>query len=83
MDAYFAGHEHQLQHLKPSGSATHQFVSGAGARAEGLGKKKTQPLFAEAKAGFMSVSLKEESMLVQVISSEGKVIYSTEITKGQ
>lgn len=81
VDAYFAGHEHQLQHLKPSEGAPHQFVSGSGAAAEPLGKKRASTLFAGATAGFMSVSLREELMLVQAVNSEGEVLYSTEIEK--
>lgn len=81
VDAYFAGHEHQLQHVKPSGAHTHFFVSGAGAVAEPLGGGASKARFAEATAGFMSVSLQGDRMLVQVISAQGEVIHRAEVTK--
>lgn len=79
-DAYFAGHEHDLQHIKPEGK-THHFISGAGSEVRKTGMIDGISKFAASIQGFMTVSIKNESMLVQVISYKGNLIYSTEIIK--
>ena len=78
--AYFAGHEHDLQHQKPGNIKTHHFVSGAGSEVRPTGKLD-YTLFAESVSGFMAVSLLENEMIVQAIDYKGNVLYKTVIPR--
>ncbi|MCU0447510.1 MAG: tartrate-resistant acid phosphatase type 5 family protein [Microscillaceae bacterium] len=78
VDAYFAGHEHDLQHQKPK--SVHYFVSGAGSEIRPTGKAAyTQ--FSQSMHGFMTVSITDKTLLVQVIDYKGNVIYKTDLNK--
>lgn len=79
-DVYFAGHEHDLQYIKPEGK-THHFISGAGSEVRKTGMIEGISKFAASVQGFMAVSITKEHMLVQVINYRGNVIYTTEIKK--
>lgn len=79
VDIYFAGHEHDLQYIKPEGSV-HHFISGAGSEVRPTGMMNTSQ-FAASVQGFMAVSISHKKMLVQVINYKGEVIYTKEITK--
>jgi tartrate-resistant acid phosphatase type 5 len=80
IDAYFAGHEHDLQHQQPTNKFTHHFVSGAGSEKRPTG---TAPMtkFSASAHGFMAVSLQETKLLLQVIDEQGKILYKTTIEK--
>ncbi len=82
VDAYFAGHEHDLQHQKPENVFTHHFVSGAGAETRPTGKLPFTK-FSNAESGFMAVSLLQHKMLIQVINWKGEILYQTEINNNQ
>jgi len=77
VQAYFCGHEHDLQHLKPKGK-THYFVSGAGSEI-----RETDPLpytaFCASENGFLDVVILEDFMQVRFIQSDGTVINSAHI----
>lgn len=77
VDVYFAGHEHDLQHIKTK-NHTHQFISGAGSQVRETGKGEYS-LFAKGTPGFMSAAITKEKMLVQVIDHQGKILYTTEV----
>lgn len=79
-DVYFAGHEHDLQYIKPQGK-THHFISGAGSEVRKTGMIDGISKFAASVQGFMAVSITKSRMLVQVINYKGNVIYTTEIKK--
>lgn len=74
--AYFCGHEHDLQHQRPDHGMTHYFVSGAGSEVRPTGELDITQ-FAESVAGFMAVSLMQNTMLVQAINFKGEVLYKT------
>jgi hypothetical protein len=80
VDAYFSGHEHDLQHHKAEGP-THYFVSGAGSEVRPLTEKVPTTLFAESRSGFMVLGLNATSMHVHAIDYTGKVLYSFRHTK--
>ncbi len=80
VDAYFAGHEHDLQHQKPEEIYTHHFVSGAGSSVRAAGKLPYTK-FAESVSGFMIVSLTRDEMMVQVVSINAEVIYKTVVNR--
>lgn len=74
VSVYFAGHEHDLQVLKPTSGNTIHFVSGAGSEIRPTGKQPFS-LFAESQHGFMVVSVLDDKMIVQVVNLDGKVLY--------
>lgn len=76
VQAYFCGHEHDLQHQRPEHGMTHYFVSGAGSEVRPTGELE-MTRFAQSIAGFMAVSLLPNTMLVQAISYQGEVLYQT------
>jgi predicted MPP superfamily phosphohydrolase len=78
VQAYFNGHEHDLQVIKRG--AVHYFVSGAGSENRPTGSIEGTVFAAEA-SGFMSVSLLANQMLVQVIDHTGKILHKTLIQR--
>lgn len=81
VDAYFAGHEHDLQHNQPQHTHVAHFVSGGGSE---IRKVTQRPFtrFAAATGGFASVSISKATLTVQFIDYQGKVLYSHSIHKG-
>lgn len=75
IDAYFCGHEHDLQHHKANGP-TQYFVSGAGSEVRPLTEKVPTTQFAESVSGFMVLGLSKNAMHVHAIDYAGKVLYS-------
>lgn len=80
VDAYICGHEHDLQIIKPEGRYTTQFLSGAGSEVRPTGTTDGT-LFSKAEAGFMTFSLTNKKMIIQVVNYEGKISYTTELKK--
>lgn len=80
VDLYLAGHEHDLQHLKPSGHPTHHFVSGAGSKLRATGSINAT-LFAASIQGFLIIEAFEQSLKMEFVNVEGAIIYSYEMTK--
>ncbi len=72
--AYFAGHEHDLQHNKAANRTVEHFVSGAGSEIRPTGQGEFTK-FAASEAGFAIVTLNGEYTLVQFINDSGEVIY--------
>ncbi len=79
VDVYFCGHEHDLQHLKAADKPTHYFLSGTGSDIRSTGII-SETLFAESIQGFMSVSIKRESLDVKVVDYKGNVIHTATLT---
>lgn len=80
VNAYICGHDHNLQYIKPPGF-TYYFVSGAGSE---LSKTVVHPeggVFAKAENGFMTFSISNNSMLVNVISFKGEKLFTTTLKK--
>ena len=78
--AYICGHEHDLEHIVPAGSATQYFVSGAGSESRRMrGREGTR--FKGATTGFMAMSLTADSMLVQVVDRFGAMLYRTSVRR--
>jgi hypothetical protein len=80
IDAYFAGHEHDLQHNQPKGTTVQHFVSGAGSELRKVARRSFTR-FAQATAGIASVSVSKNELLVQFISDKNKVLYQYSINK--
>lgn len=79
VDAYIAGHDHDLQHLLPEGK-TNYFVSGSASEITAIDRLPFSKL-AVSEYGFMVFSVLSNSLYVQAVNEKGQVIYSTEIKK--
>lgn len=73
VNAYFAGHEHDLEHYKPPG-LTNYYISGGGSGHRSV-SPKPESLFAGATAGFEYFRIDGDCMHVQFIDNLGNVIY--------
>lgn len=76
---YFAGHDHNLQHLKTDDSPIHHFISGAGSLTRAVQPDNPNALFALRIPGFMAVSLTAKQMFVQAIDENNRVYYFTNV----
>jgi tartrate-resistant acid phosphatase type 5 len=75
VQAYFCGHDHDLQHQKLQGSEIDYFVSGAGSEVrEVVSNDMTK--FAQNTAGFAMVVLKENKYVLYFINKNANVIYT-------
>ena len=80
VDAYLCGHEHDLQIIKQKGAYTTQFLSGAASEVRPSGNT-IGTLFAVSQPGFMTFSVDAKTLHVQVVKSDGSLLYSTSIPK--
>jgi len=81
VDVYLSGHDHSLQHLKPEGNFTHQFISGAGSELTPVTTGIPYSRFAASEHGFMYFSVNSNKLNVKVINHEGNKLYETELEK--
>lgn len=79
VDFYLAGHEHDLQHIKPDGP-THHIISGAGSEVRPTVKLPISK-FAQAIQGFTNFSVTKNKCQFQFLSYEGKVLYTGVVEK--
>lgn len=75
VEFFFCGHDHDLQHLKPSASAVDYIVSGAGSETRDAGFIPGLSKFSNGESGFAMVSLKADKASVYLISYTGKMLY--------
>lgn len=75
VQAYFSGHEHDLQHLRDAKELNY-FVSGAGSKIRKSGWKDIS-LFGKGTAGFMIVTFLGNEMEVRCVDDKGEIIYNT------
>ncbi|GAB3031881.1 purple acid phosphatase family protein [Bowmanella dokdonensis] len=80
VDAYIAGHEHDLQHNQPEGKQVAHLVSGGGSSLRPVAEREFTR-FAKGTAGFMALSVSPARILVQMIDAEGQLLYFTSLTK--
>lgn len=73
VQAYFNGHDHDLQHLQAG--KINLFCSGAGSRVRPTGMK-SHSKFAKSCSGFTAVALGADQMDVRMIDDTGKLVYS-------
>ncbi len=81
VDAYFSGHEHDLQYQLPAGSTVHYFVSGGGAEVRPTNSLTGQTKFSAAIPGFIAASISRDDLHVTFIDPKGKTLYATTISK--
>lgn len=82
VQAYFSGHDHNLQHLRVADSDINYFVSGAGSLTRSVDRDDPHALFALRVPGFMAVSLTAEEMFVKALDEHGHVYYFTNVPVG-
>jgi tartrate-resistant acid phosphatase type 5 len=81
VNAYFCGHDHDLQHLRIPGESVNYFVSGAGSKTRSC-KDTEYTLFQKGGlTGFLVVSLSTTEMQAVFIDYVGNEIYKTAINK--
>lgn len=80
LPAYFAGHDHNLQHLKSADFPTHQFVSGAGSELRPA-TIVDQTKFAISTQGFMAVEVTRSNMSVYTINYKLDTLYQIHLVK--
>ena len=78
VQAYFAGHDHNLQHHRPEGSPVDYFVSGAGSLTRQV-VETPNTLFALRVPGFMAVSMTRNRMAVQAYDEDRALVYTAEV----
>ena len=82
-DVYLAGHDHDLQHLKPEGGV-HFFINGGGgAKIRDITPKDDRSLFAKSAYGFATLEIDPEKLVVKYIGTDLSVLYQYTITKGE
>jgi 3',5'-cyclic AMP phosphodiesterase CpdA len=74
VDAYFCGHEHDLQVHKPEGSVTY-FVSGGGGSKRPIQTPFEFTHFAQSTLGFMVVEITSGKMTVTSYNENGQVLH--------
>lgn len=80
VDAYIAGHEHDLQHNQIDGDPLVHIVSGGGSEVRPVGHYDFTR-FAESTGGFVSVSVTNNALAFSFINHSGNVIYRHNVSK--
>ncbi|MBF8269743.1 MAG: acid phosphatase [Gammaproteobacteria bacterium] len=78
VNAYFAGHDHHLEHINPE-DGTHYFISGGGGALTRHVGQGPHSLFSVQSHGFTHVTLDAACMWVRFIDAEGAELYQTAI----
>ncbi len=79
VQAYFCGHDHDLQHQKPKGSSVDYFLSGAGSEVREKDVSITENTkFAKAIPGFAMVTIKDGRFQLFYIDKDLNVVYHYE-----
>ncbi len=76
VQAWFNGHDHDLQHLVAGD--VNLFCTGAGSKVRAT-KKTVHTKFAQARSGFTTVSLQPDKMLIRMIDNRGQLLYHTTV----
>jgi acid phosphatase len=78
VQAYFAGHDHDLQHLK--GGDVHLFISGGGSEHRPVGELP-ETMFGAGFSGFAMASLSANDLQVRFIDSNGNVLHTADVPR--
>jgi tartrate-resistant acid phosphatase type 5 len=79
VQAYFNGHDHDLQHLQAG--QVNFFCSGAGSKIRPAAKATEHTKFAKSCSGFTTVNLLGDQMNVQMIDDHGALVYATTVPR--
>jgi tartrate-resistant acid phosphatase type 5 len=78
VQAYFNGHDHDLQHLQAG--SVNLFDSGAGSQHTPTFYTKRSK-FAKSRSGFTAIALQAEKMDVRMIDDRGRLLYTTAVPR--
>jgi len=81
VDAYFAGHEHDLQHLKPEGGVHFFIGGGGGAKIRGIDRSAERSLFARSAYGFITLEADANTLTVKFVGTDLKALYEYTLRK--
>ncbi|MEO7932123.1 MAG: metallophosphoesterase [Chthoniobacterales bacterium] len=76
VDAYLAGHEHDLQYLHEENTPTHWLVSGGGGQSLHPVKPDVKTGYANACFGFLHLALSATKMEATFVGSDAQVLYN-------
>ena len=79
VQAYFNGHDHDLQHLQTG--KVNLFCSGAGSKPRATVKETPQTKFAKGCPGFIAATLHADKLDVRMIDDQGKLLYATSVPR--
>ncbi|MGH2563089.1 MAG: metallophosphoesterase, partial [Ginsengibacter sp.] len=80
VDAYFCGHEHQLEVDQEQGYHFYQFISGAGSESTPV-TNAPYTKFTAQDHGFLTAGISGNEMLIQYVNADGKILFTTTIKK--
>lgn len=86
MQAYFAGHDHNLEHIHAGNDTLHYVISGGGSKSDRPFISDTDSLFQWPYSGFVTAELSQEDLIVRfygVCSGEddAEPIYKASISR--
>lgn len=79
VQAYFNGHDHDLQHLQSE--KVNFFCTGGGSKPRAAIKTTKRTKFGLGCSGFIAASLTTDKLHVEMIDSQGKMLYATDIAR--
>lgn len=79
--AYFAGHDHHMEHIAPKGYHFQQFVDGAHSVRPATPGPETR--FCKSVPGFATVQVREDSLVVRFVDAKRHQLYRTAIAPRQ
>ncbi|HEX4949916.1 MAG TPA: metallophosphoesterase [Blastocatellia bacterium] len=82
VDIYFAGHEHDMQHLQAEGSV-HFFINGGGGAKIRDIKPNARSLFAKSAYGFSILEADNDKLVVKFIGTDLGELYQYTLTKAK
>ncbi len=82
VDIYLAGHEHDLQHLKPEGGV-HFFINGGGGAKIREIKPNARSLFALSAYGFAMLEADIEKIVIKFLGTDLRELYKYTVTKAK
>jgi hypothetical protein len=80
-DIYLVGHDHIIEHLKPSDSRLHFFIAGGGGAPLYKIKESKRAYFAQSVNGFAVIEASAEEIRVRFIGADGKQLYEYPVRK--
>jgi hypothetical protein len=79
-DIYLAGHDHDLQHLKPEGNL-HFFVAGGGGASARPIKPNARSLFAKQSFGFAVIDADSKRLKISLLGPDLATLYEYTLTR--
>lgn len=80
-DVYLAGHDHDMQHLKPEGDL-HVFISGGGGKGHRSLRPSHHRLWGRSSYGFTVLEAEKDKLSVEFVAGGGEPLCTVQISKG-